>query len=141
MKISSIYNFSLLIILYLLLTSLQTKTSLKGTWQFVGGIYNGKKEGATTDYALQRTYDALHYRAFVVQKGYKPDIYETGNYVLKGDTCVDTETFCSQPSKITNVPIHYLYSLKNDTLALKGILPTGMRVEEYWKRVRKSGSQ
>ena len=120
----------------LLLCVFQTPLTLKGTWQFVGGIYNGKKEGATTGYTLHRKYDATHYEAFAIEKRCKPEKYETGNYVLKGDTCIDKETFCSQPSKIINIPIHYLYSLKNDTLTLKGILPTGMRVVEYWKRIK-----
>ena len=120
----------------LVLSSFQQPPTLKGTWQFVGGIYNGKKEGATTGYALHRKYDATHYEAFATEKGYKPEKYETGNYVLKGDTCIDKETFCSQPSKITNIPIHYLYNIRNDTLTLKGTLPTGMRVEEYWARVK-----
>lgn len=120
----------------LILCSFQRQPTLKGTWEFVGGIYNGKKEGATTGYTLRRKYDAAHYEAFAVEKGYKDEKYESGNYILKGDTCIDTETFCSQPSKITNIPMHYLYTLKNDTLTLKGTLPTGMIVEEYWKRIK-----
>src|SRR5215469_8721470 len=114
----------------------QTAPTLKGTWEFAGGIYNGKKEGAPTEYKLQRKYTATGYEAFALQKGYKTEKYETGTYVFKGDTCVDTETFCSQPSKIANIPIHYIYTLKNDTLTLKGTLPTGMRVEEYWKKIK-----
>ncbi|HEY8784430.1 MAG TPA: hypothetical protein VIM16_22585 [Mucilaginibacter sp.] len=116
--------------------SFNSPATLKGTWEFVGGIYNGKKEGTTKGYTLQRKYNAAHYEAYAVEKGYKDEKYETGNYMLKGDTCIDTETFCSQPSKITNIPIHYLYTLKNDTLTLKGTLPTGMVVEEYWKRIK-----
>jgi hypothetical protein len=127
-------NFILFVAL--ILCSFYNPTTLKGTWEFVGGIYNGKKEGAPTDYALQRKYNASQYEAFVIEKGSKPEKFETGDYVLNGDTCVDTETFCSQPSKITNIPIHYLYTLKNDTLTLKAKIPTGMQVEEYWKRVK-----
>ena len=124
-------------IIFILLTlgSFTSRTSLVGTWKFVGGIYNGKKEGAPTDYILQRKYEAAHYNAFAVQKGYKTEKYESGDYLLKGDTCIDTETFCSQPSKITHIPIHYLFSLRHDKLTLKGKLPTGMVVEEYWRRV------
>jgi hypothetical protein len=122
-------------LIVLLLCSFQNPTTLKGTWEFVGGIYNGKKEGAPTQYALHRKYDAAHYEAFAIEKGYQPEKYETGDYTLNGDTCVDTETFCSQPSKLTNIPIHYLYTIKHDTLTLMGTLPTGMRVEEYWRRV------
>jgi hypothetical protein len=120
----------------LTLCSFQSPLSLKGTWQFVGGIYNGKKEGATVDYKLERKYTSGHYQAFASEKGYKTQKYEAGTYVFKGDTCVDTETFSAQPSKLTNIPIHYLYTLRNDTLTLKGTLPTGMRVEEYWKKVK-----
>jgi hypothetical protein len=120
----------------LLLLSFQTTTTLKGTWKFVGGIYNGKKEGQPTEYALQRKYDTAHYEAFIIEKGYKPEKYETGDYFLKGDSCIDIETFSSQPSKITNIPVHYLFSLTKDTLTLKGTLPTGATVEEYWKRIK-----
>jgi len=110
--------------------------SLRGNWELVGGIYNGKKEGAPTAYALHRKYNENSYEAFAIEKGYEPEKFETGTYVLNGDTCVDTETFCTQPSKITNIPIHYLYTIKNDTLTLKGTLPTGMQVEEYWKKIK-----
>jgi hypothetical protein len=125
-----------LISLVLGLYSFDNSKTLKGIWQFAGGIYNGKKEGAPDGYTLQRKYTAQHYQAFVIEEGVKPEKYEIGNYTLKGDTCIDTETFCSQPSKITNIPIRYLYTLRNDTLTLKGTLPTGMQVEEYWKRVK-----
>ncbi|HWZ14345.1 MAG TPA: hypothetical protein VNW95_03825 [Mucilaginibacter sp.] len=120
----------------LCLYSFAAPPDLKGTWQFVGGIYNGKREGATVEYALRRKYKAGSYEAFAIEKGSKPQKFEAGNYVIIGDTCIDTETFCSQPSKITNIPIHYFYTLRNDTLTLKGTLPTGMTVEEYWKRVK-----
>src|ERR1700761_9235889 len=123
----------ILLIPTLIFFAFQSSKTLKGTWQFVGGIYNGKKEGATKEYALQRQYTATNYQAFVVEKGYKPEKYETGNYILKADTCVDTETFSSQPSKITNIPIHYQYVIRHDSLILRGKLPTGMQVEGYWK--------
>jgi hypothetical protein len=122
--------------IFFLLSSFQGPNSLKGTWEFVGGVYNGKKEGAPTGYTLHRKYDATHYDAFAIEKGYKTEKYESGTYILKGDSCVDKETFCSQPSKITNIPIHYFYTFKNDTLTLSGRLPTGMVVKEYWKKIR-----
>lgn len=125
-----------LLFIGLLLLSFAPPVTLKGTWRFAGGIYNGKREDAPKGYALRRVYNAGHYVAFVIEKGVKPEKYETGNYVLTGDTCIDTETFCSQPSKITHIPIHYLYTLRHDTLTLRGTLPTGMRVEEYWKRIK-----
>jgi hypothetical protein len=130
MKTIGVFLFSVL------LFSFQNPPNLKGTWAFAGGIYNGKKEGAPTAYSLHRIYTSLGYDAFAMQKGYKTEKYESGTYYFKGDTCVDTETFCSQPSKITNIPIHYLYTVRNDTLTLKGKLPTGMVVEEYWRRLK-----
>jgi len=125
-----------IIFLGLLFCSFQTQPNLRGTWEFVGGIYNGKKEGAPTEYHLRRKYTATGYEAFAIEKGYNTQKYEAGTYVFKGDTCVDTETFSAQPSKITNIPIHYTYTLRNDTLTLKGTLPTGMRVAEYWKKMK-----
>jgi hypothetical protein len=117
-------------------SSFSGKTTLKGSWQYLGGIYNGKKDGPPADYTLQRRYDNVHYNAFVLQKGYKPERYEAGDYLIKSDTCIETETFSSQPSKLTGIPVHYLYSIRNDSLIFSGTLPSGMVVEEYWKRVK-----
>ena len=111
-------------------------TTLKGTWEFKGGIYNGKKEGAPAEYTLRRKYSKDSFEAFVIEKGSKPEKYEAGNYVLKGDTCIETETYSSQPSKLSGVPVHYLYHVRNDSLILNGKLPSGMVVEEYWLRVK-----
>jgi hypothetical protein len=127
---------SIIIIFSLALSAFQNPKTLKGTWEFVGGIYNGKKEGATTDYSLQRKYNATHYEAFLVEKGSKSEKFEAGDYVMKNDTLTDMETYCKQLSDITNIPIHYWYSVKNDTLTIKGKLPSGMQVEEYWKKVK-----
>jgi hypothetical protein len=136
MKINSIYRPIALGMVYIIASSFQPVRSLKGTWEFAGGIYNGKKEGAPTEYSLQKKYKSGHYEAFTVEKDSVPEKYEAGDYTIKGDTCIDTETFCSQPSKITNIPIHYFFTVKNDTLTLKGTLPTGMQVEEYWKKIK-----
>ena len=130
-------RLSILLISFFLF-SFQSQPSLKGTWVFVGGIYNGKKEGAPADYSLHRKYTDNTYDAFAIEKGYKTEKYESGTYVFKGDTCVDTETFCNQPSRLTNIPMHYAYTLKNDTLTLSGTLPGGMIVQEYWQRLRKT---
>jgi hypothetical protein len=126
--------FACLVIL--LIASFNNQETLKGTWKFQGGIYNGKKEGAPTEYTLQRKYNDQHYEAFALEKGSKPLKYEAGDYTLKGDTCIETETYSSQPSKLTGIPVSYLYSIRNDTLTLKATLPSGMRVEEYWKRAK-----
>jgi len=110
--------------------------TLTGTWQYVGDIFNGKTEGAPTAYNLQRHYDDVHFEADVIEKGYDPQKYETGIYSLKDDSCYETQTWCGQESKLLNVTVHYHYSISNDTLTLKGILPNGQHVEEYWKRVK-----
>jgi hypothetical protein len=121
-------------LLIVITSSFSTVQTLKGTWKFVGGIYNGKREGATKEYSLQRIYSNSQFDAFIVEKGSKPEKYQSGYYTLKGDTCIETETFSSQPSKLTGVPVHYQYEVRRDSLILKGTLPTGMVVEEYWKK-------
>jgi hypothetical protein len=126
--------FILSFLSFVLVSSFIMTETLKGSWQFVGGIYNGKKEGAPVGYTLQRKYDDSHFEAFVIDSTNNPEKYEAGNYVLKGDTCIETETYSSQPSKLTGVPVAYLYSIHNDTLTLMATLPSGMVTEEYWKK-------
>jgi hypothetical protein len=133
MRISII---ALLSILCFGLSSYQPIKTLAGRWEYMGGIYNGKKDGSPAEYTLQRRYDGAHYNAYALQKGYKPEKYEAGDYILKGDTCIETETFSSQPSKLKGIPVHYRYRIRHDSLIFNGILPSGMVVEEYWKRVK-----
>jgi hypothetical protein len=123
-------------LLILLLSSFNQTQTLKGTWLYAGDIFNGKKESAPTEYSLQRKYANAHYEAFVLEKGYAPEKYETGDYSIQTDTCLETQTWCSQPSKLVGVTLHYSYTVRNDTLILKGILPNGENVEEYWKRAK-----
>jgi len=123
-------------LLLVISTAFMNGNSLKGTWEYLGGIYNGKKDNPPTEYTLQRTYDDAHFNAYALEKGYKPEKYEAGDYIIKGDTCIETQTFSSQPTKLKNIPVHYQFSIRNDSLILKGTLPTGMVVEEYWKRVK-----
>jgi hypothetical protein len=115
-------------------SSFQQVLSFKGTWIFKGGVYNGKKEGAPADYTLQRKYQAATFDAYVLEKGEKPQKYQSGNYQLKNDTCLETETYSAQPSKLTGKTLHYQYTIRHDTLIFSGVLPTGMKVEEYWKK-------
>ena len=126
----------LLVILVIAVSSFIAKQSLKGAWEYAGGIYNGKKEGAPIDYKLQRKYDKEHFESFSIDSGSTPEKYEAGNYVLHGDTCIETQTFSGPPSKVLNIPIPYLYCIRNDTLILKATLPSGMMIEEYWKRMK-----
>lgn len=111
-------------------------TTLNGTWIFQGGIYNGKKEGAPIDYTLQRQYQDDHFDAYLLEKDSKPQKYQSGNYQLRNDTCFETETYSAQPSQLTGKTMPYHYIIRQDSLILQGKLPSGMVVEEYWKKVK-----
>ncbi|NCD71955.1 hypothetical protein [Mucilaginibacter agri] len=123
-------------LLLVIFCSWQQPKTLKGKWQFVSGVYNGKKDTATTEYTLRRNYDKDHFEAFITEPGEKPVKYQAGDYTLQGDTCLETETFSTQPSNLTHKTIHYYIQLRHDTLILSGKLPTGMEVEEYWKKIK-----
>ena len=127
-------TFSFLTIFFL--SSFYQSQTLEGKWEYAGDIFNGKKEGAPTAYTLQRKYSPAHFEAYAIQKGSMPEMYETGDYKLNGDSCLEVQTFTTQESKLLNIPVHYHYSIVNDTLTLKGILPNGEQVEEYWKKVK-----
>lgn len=105
--------------------------SIKGKWRFAGGIYNGKPEGSTDGYQLQRVYTDKTFNAFILASGSKPEKYQSGKYSLSGNKYIETETYSMQPSKLTNKAVQYQVSRRKDTLVLKGKLPTGMQVEEY----------
>jgi hypothetical protein len=126
----------LLFAVIIVASSFVPKETLKGAWEYAGGIYNGKKEGPPVDYKLQRKYDKQHYEAYAIDSASTPEKYEAGDYILKGDTCTETETYSKGPSKLTGIPVHYLYSIRNDTLTLKATLPSGMIIEEYWRRMK-----
>jgi hypothetical protein len=131
-----IFNCAIAGLILTIILSFQEINTLKGTWQFVGGIYNGKKEGAPVGYTLQRKYDDLHFEAFAADSTNNPEKYEAGDYILAGDTCIETETFSSQPSKLIGVHVSYLYTVRHDTLTLSTTLPNRMVVQEYWKKVK-----
>ena len=130
--------FAFLILLFVVITasSFIPKATLRGAWEYAGGIYNAKKELPPTDYKLQRKYDKKHFESFSIDTGSAPEKYEAGDYVLKGDTCVETQTFSGPPSKVLGIAVSYLYFIRNDTLTLKATLPGGMVIEEYWKRMK-----
>jgi hypothetical protein len=108
--------------------------TLKGTWIYAGAVSNGKAEAAPTDFTLQRQYSGASFEAFMLEKGEAPLKYQTGNYQLSADSCLETETFNIQSKALTGVTLHYNYTLKNDTLTLNGKLPNGNVVREYWVR-------
>ena len=112
------------------------KSSLQGVWEYRGGLINGKTDSVSTAYKLQRTYDKLHYQALVIEKGAKAFVYEKGDYRLNTDTCFETQTYCSQPSKLLGKTVKYNYILSNDTLKLMAILPNGSKIEDHWVKVK-----
>ncbi|MBB5394465.1 hypothetical protein [Mucilaginibacter sp. AK015] len=124
------------IVLFMALSAFDVTDTLTGTWQYSGGVYNGKAEPAPKDYTLQRQYNEAHYTALLLEKGEQPFPYEKGDYVLKQDTCFETQTFSAQPSKVLNIAIKYRYRIHNDTLTFSGVLPNGTSVQEDWKRVK-----
>jgi hypothetical protein len=134
MDMGAIYKTGCLLIISLVLLSFQQVNSLEGSWEYCGDIFNGKAEGAPTEYALQRKYTSKSYESFLLEKGEKPQKYEAGDYALNADTCLETQTFSLQESKLTGVTIHYVYSIRNDTLTLNGTLPGGSIIKEFWKR-------
>jgi hypothetical protein len=125
-----------LLAIVVFLSSFNNQSTLKGTWEFRGGIYNGKPDGAPKEYKLQRTYTASTYDAYLLEKGEKTQKYESGKYLLKGDTCLETQTFSAQPSKLKGITIHYLYHIQHDTLVLHTTLPNGNVEEDYWKKIK-----
>lgn len=131
-------KISIVLILLLSFTGFNAAkvATLKGTWQFAGGIYNGKPDGAPKTYTMQRIYSDHDFKAYASQKGYKTEKYEAGNYILKGDTCFEKQTYSSRPSQATGKTIVYIFKVQNNELILSGTLPSGMVVEEHWKKIR-----
>lgn len=125
-----------LFFLSVVFSSFNAVTTLKGAWEFRGSIYKGKVEGAPKGYSLQRKYTDTQYDAYLQEKGEKAIKYESGRYTLKDDTCLETQTYCSQPSKLIGVTVHYLYTIRHDTLILQAKMPNGNLEEDYWKRIK-----
>jgi hypothetical protein len=116
--------------------SFESVNTLKGTWEFCGSIFNGKRDGAPKEYTMQRKYSDSQYDAFLLEKGEKTVKFESGKYQLKGDTCLETQTFSAQPTKLKGVTVHYWYTVRHDSLILRARLPNGMLEEDYWKKVK-----
>jgi hypothetical protein len=110
--------------------------TLKGTWEYRGGKFNNKLSAAPKDYTQQRKYTDKTFDAFLLEKGEKAMKYESGNYTLNGDSCIETQTYSMQESQLLNIAVHYQYAIRNDTLILNGKLPNGAMIEDYWKRVK-----
>lgn len=109
---------------------------LNGTWQYDGGIYNGRSQKASSDFLMQRTYSKDKYEAFMLEENREPELYNSGIYEIKGDSLLITSKFSSRPSQNTDVTIAYKFSVNDNQLTINGVLPNGMIVEEYWKKVK-----
>lgn len=124
-----------LLIFCLFLFSGCSKNPIEGTWQYVGGLYNGRVQKASTDFKMQRTYDDKSYEAYLIEGTIKPELYNSGIYEIHGDTLLITSKFSSRPSQNTDVTINYKFKIENSKLTINGVLPNGMQVEEYWNKV------
>lgn len=124
-----------LLILFCLILSSCSKNPLDGTWQYDGGIYNGREQKASTDFKMQRTYDEKTYVAYLIEGSAKPELYNSGLYTVQNDTLFITSKFSSRPSQNTDVTISYKFKIEDKKLIINGVLPNGMLVEEYWIKV------
>jgi hypothetical protein len=121
----NLFNISSFLFCMIIFSSC-SNSLIKGTWQYDGGIYNGRSQKAS----------ANSYEAYMLEGNNPPDLYNSGIYEIKGDSVFITSTFSSRPSQNTDVTFAYKYSIFQGRLTLNGILPNGMIVEEYWKRVK-----
>ncbi len=130
--------FKLLAILFcIIIISSCSKNPIIGTWQYDGGLYNGREQKASTDFQMQRSYTGNTFEAFLIEGSAKPELYSSGVYAIKNDTLLITSKFSSRPSQNTDLTISYKYVIEQNNLTIKGVLPNGMIVEEYWKKVKK----
>lgn len=129
-----LFTFTSSILCLALITSCSS-SPLKGTWEYDGGVYNGKAQKASTEFQMQRTYSSKTYEAFLIEANKPPELYNSGNYEVKSDSLLITSKFSSRPSQNTDVTITYKYSINKDKLTINGVLPNGMVVEEYWNKV------
>jgi hypothetical protein len=113
-----------------------TKNPIIGTWQYDGGLYNGREQKASPDFQMQRSYTGNTFEAFLIEGSAKPELYSSGVYAIKNDTLLITSKFSSRPSQNTDLTISYNYVIDQNNLTIKGVLPNGMIVEEYWKKVK-----
>ena len=124
------------ILFYMILLSSCSTSPMKGTWQYDGGLYNGREQKASPDFQMQRTYTGNTFEAFMIEGTAKPELYSSGIYQIKGDTLMITSKFSSRPSQNTDVMITYKFAIEQEKLTINGILPNGMVIEEYWKKVK-----
>lgn len=129
-------RYHIFAIIFLMLLNSCAKSSFKGTWQYKGGVYDGKARPASADFKMQRTYTSDKYEAYMIEGSNAPEKYGSGRYEVKNDTFYVTSEFSTQPSQMLGKTIAYTFQFKKDTLTIKGTLPNGMQVEEYWEKVK-----
>lgn len=130
-----LFNITSSMLCLALITSCSS-SPIQGTWQYDGGVYNGKPQKASSEFQMKRTYASDTYEAFVLEGNAQPELYNSGIYELKDDSLLITSKFSSRPSQNTDITIAYKYSINNGKLTINGILPNGMIVEEYWNKVQ-----
>ena len=113
-----------------------SSNTFKGTWQYDGGIYDGKLQSASADFKMQRNYSSGKYEAYAIEGEDEPQKYGSGRYEMKGNKFLVTSEFSAQPSQLIGQTIIYQFKIENDKLTISGILPNGMKVEEYWKKIK-----
>lgn len=136
MSMKALQICGIVILLMVISMSFQNKKTLKGKWQFCGGMFNGKTNAAPKDYILQRKYTDNAYEASMLEKGQKPYKYEKGTYKLVADTCFEMQTFSALPSQLLGLTMHNAYTIQHDTLVFKVKLPNGSIEIDYWKKVK-----
>ena len=124
-----------MVILTIVIFTACSSNQLEGKWQYDGGVYNDKPKSAAPDFVLQRTYTKDKYEAHTVEGGVQGEKYAGGNYEIKGDSLFLTGTFSLQATQLVGVTQRYQFEIEGDKLTTRGILPNGMKVEEYWKKV------
>ncbi|HEY9535894.1 MAG TPA: hypothetical protein VIQ77_15260 [Mucilaginibacter sp.] len=129
-------NAAILLVLLATLSFTDKEPTLKGKWNYAGGWFNHKLSAAPKDYIQQRRYTSDSFDAYLYAKGEKDLKYESGNYALQGDTCLETQTFCYQDQSMIGKTVHYHYAIRNDTLILNGTLPNGAVIEDYWVKAK-----
>ena len=130
-----LFNISSSILCLALIASCSSNP-FKGTWEYDGGIYDGKAQKASAEFQMHRTYASNTYEAFMVEANNPPELYNSGVYEVKGDSLLITSKFSSRPSQNTDLTIAYKYSIIKDKLIINGVLPNGMVVEEYWNKIK-----
>jgi hypothetical protein len=116
-------------------SAFQQSSLLKGNYEYQGGVYNGKAEGAPVGYKMTRAYTDKDFIATVTQKGFSPAKYEAGKYTTKEDSCFETATFNKQTPQLVGKTSRFRYRFLKNTLILSGKTPGGMIVVEYWKKL------